>query len=51
MTPDLDRVGAACLSATSFCGWYSYPKCPDFLRCFRDLKALALRDALCEAEI
>ena len=39
------------ITATSFCGWYSYPKCPDFLRCFRDLKARALRDALFEAEI
>ena len=45
------RVRIPVSSATSFCGWYSYPKCPDFLRCFRDLKARALRDALFEAEI
>ena len=39
------------VSATSFCGWYSYPKYPDFLRCFSDIQARALRDALFEAEI
>ena len=37
--------------ATSFCGWYSYPKCSDVLRCFSDIQARALRDALFEAEI
>jgi hypothetical protein len=42
---------APCLSATSFCGWYSYPKCSDVLRCFSDIQARALRDALFEAEI
>ena len=38
-----------CLSATSVCG--SYPKCSDVLRCFSDIQARALRDALFEAEI
>ena len=26
-------------------------QCSDFLRCFSDIQALSLRDALCEAEI
>ena len=47
----LQQGSNPCLSATSFCGWYSSPKYPDFLRCFSDIQARALRDVLCEAEI